>query len=549
MTDKIELSRRKVLAGLGTIGVASAGAGLGTSAYFSDVETFTNNRLVAGSLDLKVDWEEHYSDWSTDEEEAVSDIVMTKGDKTAVPDGYIGLPYPEAPLIAIPAEDQDPFMAATALEAFPDPDDDGLQGVVEGEFEYDPCDMGADTPEDLDPSAEGALRTLNQDTYDMEMEEPKPLVYLEDVKPGDFGEVTFSFHLCDNPGYVWMNAANVEWAENGYTEPELKDPDEDGPEGDSVELMDAVQTLWWYDTDGDNVYDPGAGQAVCAHLVLDSSGSMTATDGDGVTRQDEMKTGAKQLAQAILGGNAANTVGVTEFDSDANTVTGQTSDLTAVENAIDSIDASGQTAIDTGIEEGDAALGECSEDTRHVMIVVTDGENNAGTSPVQTASDDAIASNTDEIFAVGTGGANQATLEAIANPDDDAHIELTSDLTQAIANLSEVLLGEEVIFQGSLADSLDALTTDQGIPLDGNRQTAYDEVAAIGDEANSEYGVRECFNASDTAYIGFAWWLPVDHANEIQTDSVQFDIGFYAEQCRNNDGAGMEPETNEEPAD
>ena len=53
---KYGLSRRKVLAGLGTVGLASAGAGLGTSAYFNDEESFENNRLQAGTLDLVVDW-------------------------------------------------------------------------------------------------------------------------------------------------------------------------------------------------------------------------------------------------------------------------------------------------------------------------------------------------------------------------------------------------------------------------------------------------------------------------------------------------------------
>jgi predicted ribosomally synthesized peptide with SipW-like signal peptide len=48
------LSRRKMLAGLGAIGLASAGAGLGTSAYFSDTETFENNSLTAGTLDMTV---------------------------------------------------------------------------------------------------------------------------------------------------------------------------------------------------------------------------------------------------------------------------------------------------------------------------------------------------------------------------------------------------------------------------------------------------------------------------------------------------------------
>ena len=46
--DSIGLSRRTVLAGLGAVGVASAGAGLGTTAYFNDTESFEGNQLTAG---------------------------------------------------------------------------------------------------------------------------------------------------------------------------------------------------------------------------------------------------------------------------------------------------------------------------------------------------------------------------------------------------------------------------------------------------------------------------------------------------------------------
>jgi predicted ribosomally synthesized peptide with SipW-like signal peptide len=48
------LSRRKMLAGLGAVGLASAGAGIGTSAYFSDREEFANNTFTAGTLDMTV---------------------------------------------------------------------------------------------------------------------------------------------------------------------------------------------------------------------------------------------------------------------------------------------------------------------------------------------------------------------------------------------------------------------------------------------------------------------------------------------------------------
>ena len=153
MTDDFTLTRRKALAALGTIGVASAGAGLGTSAYFSDQETFQNNRLTAGELDMKVSWAEHYSDWSPDEAEFAG---MADGE--------------------LVVDDREGFMNATFQEGFPD---DGTRQAIES-GDTDPCEALADVPDDLDG----------------------PVIDIADVKPGDFGEVTFDFALCDNPGYV-----------------------------------------------------------------------------------------------------------------------------------------------------------------------------------------------------------------------------------------------------------------------------------------------------------------------------------------------------------
>ena len=52
MPREFTVSRRTAIAALGTVGVASAGAGVGTSAFFSDGESFENDRLVAGTLDM-----------------------------------------------------------------------------------------------------------------------------------------------------------------------------------------------------------------------------------------------------------------------------------------------------------------------------------------------------------------------------------------------------------------------------------------------------------------------------------------------------------------
>ena len=65
--DNFKLTRRKALAGLTTIGIAGVGAGMGTSALFSDEEEFGDNQITAGTLDMAVEGEivaanEYWSD-------------------------------------------------------------------------------------------------------------------------------------------------------------------------------------------------------------------------------------------------------------------------------------------------------------------------------------------------------------------------------------------------------------------------------------------------------------------------------------------------------
>jgi predicted ribosomally synthesized peptide with SipW-like signal peptide len=317
MSREFTLSRRKALAALGTVGAASAGAGLGTSAYFSDRESFENNRLVAGELDTHVAYSAHYSDWSPDEGEGVTVRMWegppgTTGGGGNLESGETGLPLDDAWLIAV--DDPDRFLANTQYAA---------DGAAD-------CDPGTDA-EDLD----------------------QPVIDLGDVKPGDFGEVTFDFALCDNPGYVWLTPSRRSASENGVTEPEADDPDEEenGPRPasedsgtDDVELLDAVQVAAWAD-DGDNYQD------------------------------------------------------------------------------------------------GDESPG----------------------------------------------------------------------------------------FVGSLRQFL-SRTDVPGVAFAGNMNA----------EAGGGTGEQGCFSAATTHSVGVAWWLPVDHGNEIQSDSAVFDLSLYTEQCRHNDGEGID---------
>jgi len=232
MSTDFTLSRRQILGGLGTISIASAGAGVGTTAYFSDQETFTNNQLTAGELDLKVDWQQTYN-----------------GDP---------------------------------VNAFPDDDGDGVQDTIETRQT-----IANDASQPVDsPSVETAFREQFADVPD---DRSGPLIELDDVKPGDEGEVTFSLHLFDNPGYIWIGSSNQSHAEGGFTEPELDDIDEvdsgGTPSGSQEgDLIDRIEATLWYD-DGDNQQQDGETTIVSGTLrtVLCRLGGGIALDADPAT--------------------------------------------------------------------------------------------------------------------------------------------------------------------------------------------------------------------------------------------------------------------------
>jgi hypothetical protein len=83
---------------------------------------------------------------------------------------------------------------------------------------------------------------------------------------------------------------------------------------------------------------------------------------------------------------------------------------------------------------------------------------------------------------------------------------------------------DDFVFQGSLRETLAALQT--GIPLD-NDPSASGRQPFPGSDGQDFSG--KC--------LAFAWELPLSVGNEVQTDSVEFDLAFNAVQSRNNDGS------------
>lgn len=75
---------------------------------------------------------------------------------------------------------------------------------------------------------------------------------LGDIKPGDEGEATISFHV-NKDAWVCLDFENLKEAENGINEPEGLE-DVDGVAG--AELAEGTEFFAWYD-DGDNLFEVG----------------------------------------------------------------------------------------------------------------------------------------------------------------------------------------------------------------------------------------------------------------------------------------------------
>ena len=460
-----ELSRRKMLAGLGTVGLASAGAGLGTSAYFSDNEAFQNNSLTAGTLDLKLDYKAT----------------------------YLGGPG---------------RLDAVQAMGYPDAKDLG-----EGRYLLDQAPSLADMPEweDLVQSEEFDFCSPEADEF-LVNGDGIPVFTLDDVKPGDSGEVTISFHICDNPAYLQLSGAITENLENGQNDPELAAEGED-TDG-AGELADEIEVCVWYDEDCDNVYEPtgtGQQQELEVALVSDTSGSMSGAN----------LSALKSAATSFVGNlSSPDEAAAVSFNSGTSLDQELTTNYQAVQSAINNYTAGGSTNVAGGINVAQNELTNGTNATpgaSKVMIVLTDGFENIG--DARTAATAAKNAGT-RIFGIGLGNNVDTSLveDISSSPDDAFFAPDPADLDTVYAEIAQVVLaGEQKILEGSMTEVFDQLA--DGVLLDGNRQ---------------EEGVQP-YPGATTQCIGFEWELPFEVGNQVQSDSLTFDITVDAEQSRNND--------------
>ncbi|HWO07767.1 MAG TPA: hypothetical protein VNM40_04285 [Candidatus Paceibacterota bacterium] len=97
----------------------------------------------------------------------------------------------------------------------------------------------------LQPKSTWALKNLNPGS--------DKFFNLKDVRPGDQGEATISFHV-NKDSWICLDFENLKERENGRNEPEGQEDDSGG--SNSGELADGTEFFAWYD-DGDNIFEIG----------------------------------------------------------------------------------------------------------------------------------------------------------------------------------------------------------------------------------------------------------------------------------------------------
>ncbi len=557
----MKLSRRQVLAGLGTIGVASAGAGLGTTAFYSDRES-VEGWFEAGRVDLLLDYRTTY------------------------------MPWERYDLQNIPMEQRPPIVPETddmvyQLGSVPDfgevlTHDEWGRRVLE----IDAC---------ATPKTELGAQLIDG--------EEGMFIDLMDIKPLDRGETTFSLHLCGNPSYLKMRATGDSEGDtdgprfeedyregvNNSTEPEIEFGDIlDDPMG---ELQDFMHVCFWYDPNCNNVRDQEP-QTVCVQLALDNSDSMDAEYVPGgeadPTKIAKTKDGALALIDALEDevdpdddDLTPKHIGVTLFNGDgdenpiinANSID-PTTDAAALRTLInddyngDQADANGSVA--TGITDAADRVEDCAD--YNIVVATSNGVENV--EGARDAADEALGRDgVDEVVMV-LIQPGDATVDEFADFDGQVFVVNTPEETDAawldivqLVKAAQVVAGEEVcLYEGPLSGFLDIIDEDGVILPPGAGEEA---VCTLGEATNTagncwQEGVH-CFalewyipckaegTMAEPGYIdlgacgfdNYAEFLIEEYelgsadeldglVNITQTDTVHFGLEFTAEQCRHN---------------
>ncbi|NUE03254.1 hypothetical protein HUB97_12255 [Halorubraceae archaeon YAN] len=487
-------SRRQVLAGLGTIGVASAGAGLGTTAFFSDRTTFRNNYLEAGELALKLDWQQTYNGpnpkTGVAEEHPVNAYPDDSGD--GIQD-LGGIKYSSA-------GDTKPVFNAAEIPACCDCEDEeyyvtyagdtfcieAIDGDVSAEtfYDYVPAEVSSRN-EDITRDDTAVLFLYRDDQGELYL-----FIVLDEFGDGDGGAASFKVEGAEE--CEWLSA---DWVVQD--DPITTNDDYQNADGNLPATADWV----W----GEERTDGG---------VLG-------------TLEEEF---ALRITPKL---NDAATLDPANFPNFI-------SDFGPVERLIF---LSGDAETEIVLEDG------ITDETGKLDPIVV--HSTCGIETLDKLSTDVYASkfypdqrSLIELDDVKPGDEGEITF-SMHLCDNPGYIWLFAkniDFDGELAEYLDVVLwydddcnnvfddDEIEIFSGSFSELLDLLNNGkESLPLDA-------------DPKNPE--TIDCFDPETGYCIGFTWEFPVRQFdeiderdnNDVQGDSLKFDLGFYTEQCRHNDG-------------
>lgn len=125
-------------------------------------------------------------------------------------------------------------------------------------------------------SQAGASDLQNADDEEDFVDNTGPIFTIEDIEPGDSGEITTALHLFGNPGCVWLRFVGHDFDDNGLTVQESEAGDTTGGPGEG-ELQDYLDVSLWYDTNCNNQFDNGECEIASGPL-----GEVSSSLNDGV---------------------------------------------------------------------------------------------------------------------------------------------------------------------------------------------------------------------------------------------------------------------------
>lgn len=279
-------------------------------------------------------------------------------------------------------------------------------------------------------------------------------------------------------------------------------------------------------------------------LVLDSSGSMAwdLEGNDHGVDQDETRNYLVEEAAKNLVGELASipdvNVGVVDFDSKSKVVqslVSASSNVTQLKKAIESIDTTGGTDINAGLEGASSCLEQSGRDgARQVVILLSDGYNSNGSNYEARGTAESLRNNGVDIYTIGfADGASETLLADICGSEDHFYpAEDAGELTAAFTNIANEItamindyIGEDVAISGDVT-----------VQLNGNDPGEdYLDVSESGDRIRWNPSGEKKLKSDDKLVITYTVSLKgeaEDHWNEGKTsniivnDSVTLNYGY-----------------------